>query len=91
LTKTVPRDALPLIFDVVRKLEQEYAYTLLDGICRGGVGNLPKLSSFEDMERANLALLAEKMGLTLRLSIQMEKIHAWMLVSVSRYGLFRTN
>ena len=92
LIATVPRDALPLILDMVRKLEQEYAYTLLDRISKGGrLSSLANLSIVEDIERANLALQADKMRINVGMVIRIEDTVSEMQVSVSRYEFFRTN
>jgi len=58
----VPREYQMEATRIARTLSQEYRYMILDQIRKRELYTLPKLHLLEDMERAMLALHAEKMG-----------------------------
>jgi hypothetical protein len=61
LVDKVPPRVLRETIKVVRSLEQEYRYMLLDRMLRNEVYNLPALWEFQELERAALVNQAEKM------------------------------
>jgi hypothetical protein len=61
LVEKVPPRVLRETLKVVRSLEQEYRYMLLDRMLRNEVYKLPALWEFEELERAALVNQAEKM------------------------------
>jgi hypothetical protein len=64
--RLVEKHPLPLqkILKIVKGLEQEYRYILLDRILRNEIYELPRLSMFEELERAMMANVAEKLEVT---------------------------
>lgn len=62
MLRELPQQVRRRIVAIVQTLEQEYAYTLLDRIVNGMIYTLPGLAEFEGLERATIALQAEKMS-----------------------------
>jgi len=63
----IPRAVQKDVMRVARALSQEYRYMILDRIIKEKAYTLPKLHLLENMERAMLALHAEKLKVTLGL------------------------
>jgi hypothetical protein len=65
----VPLDSQKQALAVVNSLTQEYRYLFVDRIVRQKLLTLPKLYLMEDMERAMLALHAEKLRARLQVIV----------------------
>jgi hypothetical protein len=90
LIQSVPKDALPAILDVTRKLEQEYGYILFDRIVRNQIFSLPKLSELEELERGMMASYFDKLTATFHFELEIEGLQRpfreqHMVVKISRY------
>jgi hypothetical protein len=60
LSKSIPKDVFRKILRMTRSLGQEYRCALLDRIVNEKMDTLPKLSEFEELERAAIAREAGK-------------------------------
>jgi hypothetical protein len=67
---TLPYESQIEALRIVRTLSQEYRYFILNQILQTKAYSLPKLHMLEDMERAMLALQAEKLNIILGFAME---------------------
>ena len=90
LVEKIPWPTLRKILKTIRTLTQEYRYVLLDRIIRNEIYDLPQVATFEELERAMIAHVAEKLSATFTLRFDQgidDCAYSDMTIKISGYAL----